>query len=75
MWYHGDVPEDPQRTALRRAYYNMIIRPLLTDTEFMKQMLAFTPRLKHPSHTAQQRDDAVKTLEAAVPYWDAVFGK
>ncbi len=73
LWHYGTDPELLQVTALRRAYYLTILRPVLADATFLGQLHKVTLRVKDMHYPTEQRDAAVKVLEDGLIYWDAIY--
>jgi hypothetical protein len=59
--------------AKRRAYWTDVLRPLVSDVDFIASLTKTTVRVKEMRITTKLRDEAIKTLCDCVLYWDAHF--
>lgn len=59
--------------AMRRRYWTDVLRPLVSDVDFIASLTKTTVRVKEMRITTKFRDEAIKTLCDCVSYWDAHF--
>lgn len=74
LWHDGDEPDPPEMSATRREYYLTVVRPVLTDADFLKQLHTLTVRCKTYC-TVEQRNAAIGVLEDSLIYWDAIYNQ
>ena len=65
--------ETQGRCAWRRHYWEIILRPMVTDLLFMTKLKNTTVRVKDMDYTTEDRDANILKLEESVAYWDKHF--